>query len=218
MAPLANARPESTAYIDRYLETERAAGRSTRLRWTWVDGSRISPHLKRAVLVAEDIGFFGHDGFDTHEIGAALHDAWKEKTLPRGASTLTQQLARNLFLSPSRDPLRKLREALLTRRLEQELSKRRILEIYLNVVEFGPGVYGAEAASRHFFGVPALALDEERAARLAAVLPRPSTWSPHHDSRGYRAAVERILGRMERATFLWKRIGATPPGAAPIEE
>lgn len=211
VAHLATQRPDRTAYQVAYLE---ASPRGARFLHEWVDEDRISIHVKRAVLCAEDLGFFGHDGFDTHEIRAAIRDAWEQRRFPRGASTLTQQLARNLFLSPSRTPWRKLEEAMLTQRLEAELTKRRILEIYLNVVEFGPGIYGVEAASQHFFGIPAAYLSERQAAELAAVLPRPSVWHPGRDSRGYQAAVNRILGRMETAEFLWRRLEASPSGPA----
>ncbi len=122
--------------------------------------------------------------------------------LPRGASTITQQLAKNLWLSPARTPRRKLREALLTTALEKHLEKRRILEIYLNVVEFGDDTFGCEAASRHFFGKPASRLSESEAARLAAVLPRPSRWSPVDDDGAFLASVERIRRRMSRARWL----------------
>jgi monofunctional biosynthetic peptidoglycan transglycosylase len=199
---LARQRPVTTAFQQDYLEEH--PGRP--LYCEWVDYDEISPHLKRAILVSEDINFFAHDGFDEHEITQALSTAWRNKEAPRGASTITQQLARNLYLSPSRTPWRKLNEALLTRRLESSLGKRRILEIYLNVVEFGPGIYGAEAASRHYFGVDAGSLTERQAAELAAVLPRPKQWHPGRETAGYQAAVERILRRMEKAEFLWKRI------------
>ena len=122
----------------------------------------------------------------------------------RGASTITQQLAKNLWLSPSRSPTRKLREIVLTRQLERNLSKHRILELYLNVVEFGPGVYGAEAASRRYFGVPAADLDAVQAAQLAASLPRPSSWHPGVSSRGYERSVDRILILLEQAGWLDK--------------
>lgn len=194
--------PVTTAYIEMFRREEPRVEPQQR----WVPYAAISPHLKRAVLVSEDINFFFHDGFDSHEIGEAVRVAWNEKEFPRGASTLTQQLARNLYLSPSRSPWRKLREAVLTRRLERELTKRRILEIYLNVVEFGPGIYGAEAASEHYFGLPAAVLTERQAAELAVVLPRPSVWHPGRETAGYQAAVERTLRRMEKAEFLWKRI------------
>lgn len=196
-------RPGSTAFMALYLE---GPGKEHSLEWTWVPYEQISDHLKRAVLVSEDINFFSHDGFDRGEISVALQEAWQERSLPRGASTITQQLARNLYLSPARTPWRKLQEAWLTRQLERELGKRRILEIYLNVVEFGPGIYGAEAASRHWFGIRALALNERQAAELAAVLPRPSTWHPGRRTPGYQSAVDRILRRMEKAEFLERLI------------
>jgi monofunctional biosynthetic peptidoglycan transglycosylase len=202
VAALAGANPTSTAFIDRYLAQERSAGRSPHLQWRWVPYDAISDDLKRAVLVSEDINFFSHHGFDVGEIEDAVRDAWQEKELPRGASTITQQLAKNLWLSPSRNPLRKLKETILTVQLERDLSKRRILELYLNVVEMGPGIYGAEAAARHYFGIPAADLDEEQAAELAAGLPKPSRWHPGSSSRAWRKRVVIILRRMERAQFL----------------
>ena len=190
--------PASTAFIDRYRALERQAGRRPRVQWTWVAYGRIAPSLKRAVVVAEDASFFFHHGFEATEIREALDKAVKELDLPRGASTITQQLAKNLWLSPSRNPLRKAKEALLTWQLEKALSKRRILELYLNVVEFGPGVYGAEAASRHYFRKPAAELTEEEAAPLAAGLPRPSVWHPGVTTTAYRRYVQDIRRRMER--------------------
>ncbi len=206
VAALATANPETTAFIERYRARQKRAGASDAVAWRWVPYGRISPHLKRAVLVAEDIGFFDHRGFAGAEIRDAVRTAWRERELPRGASTLTQQVAKNLWLSPSRNPLRKLEEALLTRQLERHLDKRRILEIYLNVAEFGPGVYGAEAAARRYFGTSAAGLSERQAAELAAALPRPATWHPGAGGRGYRRHVERIRGRMDKAQWLWKLI------------
>lgn len=199
---LAKQRPKTTAYMQRYLEQNQGSPP----RCQWVAYEQISPHLKRAILVSEDINFFSHQGFDEHEIGEALRVAWEQGEAPRGASTITQQLARNLYLSPARTPWRKLTEALLTRRLESRLSKRRIFEIYLNVVEFGPGIYGAEAASRQYFGTTAASLSERQAAELAAVLPRPKLWHPGRETPGYQTAVERILRRMDKAEFLWRQI------------
>ena len=201
VAALADHNPETTAFISRW---QRDTGETA--RWTWVPYGRISPHLKRAVLVSEDINFFSHHGFDTDEIGDALETAWQEKRLPRGASTLTQQLAKNLWLSPSRNPLRKLKEAILTRQLEEHLSKRRILELYLNVVELGPGIYGAEAAARHYFGASAAALGPRQAAELAAALPNPAAWHPGASSRRYQGRIATVLRRMAKAQFLWKEI------------
>ncbi len=208
---LAHTPPRSTAFIDRYRQQQRAEGQPDAVAWTWVSWGDISPHLKRAVVSAEDMEFFSHSGFSTSEIRTAIQEALHEGKGLRGASTITQQLAKNLWLSPSRNPLRKLKEAALTRQLEQELSKQRILELYLNVVEFGPGVYGAEAAARHYFGKAASSLTEGEAAQLAAGLPRPSRWHPGVDSPYYRRYVEDILDRMDRADFLWRRIGADPP-------
>jgi len=205
VAKLAHENPPSTAFIERYRATQRRAPASTGLVWTWVPYQRIAPQLKRAVMVGEDINFFHHRGFDAGEIRTALRDAWRERELPRGASTLTQQTAKNLWLSGRWDPVRKLREALLTRALEKDLAKRRIFEIYLNIVEFGPGVYGAEAAAQHYFGIAAADLNAEQAAQLAAGLPRPSTWHPGCTTRAYQRRVRVLLGRMAKAN-----LGAVP--------
>ncbi|MEM7481761.1 MAG: monofunctional biosynthetic peptidoglycan transglycosylase [Acidobacteriota bacterium] len=193
--------PTTTAFIERY-ETNHDA----EAQWTPVPYAAISPHLKRAVLVAEDIEFFSHNGFAHREIAAALEQAWQEKAMPRGASTISQQLVKNLYLSPSRNPLRKIKEALLTRQLEGALGKHRILELYLNVVEFGPGIYGAEAAARHYFGMSAAALSPRQGAMLAASLSRPSTWNPSRSSRGYSHRIALIERRMGKAKFLWNEI------------
>ena len=198
VASLATRPPASTAFIDRYRALEREAGRSGRVQWTWVPYGRISTSLKRAVVVAEDTSFFSHRGFATAEIREAIERAVREFGLPRGASTITQQLAKNLWLSPSRNPFRKAKEAMLTWQLERTLSKRRILELYLNVAEFGPGVYGAEAASRRYFGKAAADLTDDEGAELAAGLPRPSLWHPGVRTSAYRRYVDDIRRRMER--------------------
>src|SRR5215469_16661717 len=149
---LASRPPTTTAFIERYKARERAAGRTPHVEWRWVSASAISVPLKRAVLVAEDIDFFNHHGFAPKAMREAMTQALEERRAPRGASTITQQLAKNLWLSPSRSPLRKAREAVMTWQLERALSKRRILELYLNVVEFGPGIYGVGRASERYFG------------------------------------------------------------------
>jgi monofunctional biosynthetic peptidoglycan transglycosylase len=195
VAALAGTAPKTTAFI------EAAKARGEDIRWRWVPYSRISFELKKAVVVAEDLSFFSHRGFDTHELKIAAREATEGKRV-RGASTITQQLAKNLWLSPSRSPVRKLREILLTRQLEKHLSKRRILELYLNVVELGPGLYGAEAAARHYYGIPAAEVDAEQAAELAASLPRPSSWHPGVTRRGYRQAVARIRARAGQIAWL----------------
>lgn len=196
---LAREAPATTAFISRWQKAERKAGRPGNPEWQWVPLSRISRQLRRAVVVSEDGHFYRHRGFDTREIRLALRDAWEDRTFPRGASTITQQLAKNLWLSPSRNPLRKLRELILTWRLERALPKARILELYLNVVEFGPGIYGAEAAARHYFGKAAADLSLHEAAQLAAGLPKPSSWHPGATSRTYRKRVARLERRVERS-------------------
>ena len=203
---LVETRPETTAFIERYKERESAAGRRPRVDWRWVSYAAISNDLKRSVLVAEDIDFFSHHGFATAEIEKAMREAWEEGELPRGASTITQQLAKNLYLSPSRNPWRKVKEALLTRQLERTLPKRRILELYLNVAEFGPGIYGAEAAARRYFGKSAAELDAFEGASLAGALPKPSSWHPGASSRVYQARVARIQRRAEQSRWLDREI------------
>ncbi len=205
VAALTHRRPVTTAFIEHY-KSGGWFGPPRPVEWRWVHYGQISPALKRAVLCGEDMGFFSHHGFETAEMKAALEDAWEEKRLPRGASTVTQQLAKNLWLSPSRNPLRKLKEAELTRELEAHLSKRRILELYLNVVEMGPGIYGAEAAARHYFGKSARSLTEREAAQLAASLPLPAEWHPGSDSRAYRRHVQTIVRRMSKAGWLGQLI------------
>ena len=193
--------PETTAFIELYREGGSGSENRT-VDWRWVPYGEISSHLKRAVVVAEDARFFSHRGFATEEIRAAIAKAVESGEAPRGASTLTQQLAKNLWLSPTRNPLRKLSEAALTIHLEGAVPKQRLLEIYLNVVEFGIGIYGAEAAARHYFNKPASALNEREAALLAASLPRPTSWHPGVDDDGYLRRARRIQTWMAQARYL----------------
>jgi len=205
VAELEDHHPTTSAFIEDY-EGWGLFGEKREVQHKWVPYSRISANLKRAVLVSEDLRFFSHDGFDDKEIKAALQDAWEDKELPRGASTITQQLAKNLWLSASYNPLRKVKEALLTKQLEKHLPKRRILEIYLNFVEFGPGIYGAEAASRHYYGKSARSLTERQAAEPAASLPRPKSWHPGVKSKGYQRKVRAIQRRMAKAGWLRREV------------
>ncbi|MCH8812606.1 MAG: monofunctional biosynthetic peptidoglycan transglycosylase [Gemmatimonadetes bacterium] len=193
--------PETTAFIELYRDGGSRSENRT-VDWRWVPYGEISSHLKRAVIVAEDARFFTHHGFAPEEIRAAIAEAVERGETPRGASTLTQQLAKNLWLSPTRNPLRKLSEAALTIHLEESVPKRRMLEIYLNVVEFGIGIYGAEAAARHYFDKPASALSEREAALLAASLPRPKSWHPGIDDDRYLRRARRIQSWMTQAQFL----------------
>jgi monofunctional biosynthetic peptidoglycan transglycosylase len=215
VAALARKPPEHTAFIDAYRAERRAAGEDDRVAWRWVEWNDISVDLKRAVVCGEDLEFFSHHGFSKSEMEVALRQALAGERF-RGASTITQQLAKNLWLSPSRNPWRKVKEALLTRSLEHHLTKQRILLLYLNVVEFGHGVYGAEAAAERYFDKPAAGLDESESAMLAASLPRPSSWHPGVSSRAYARYVADVEERMQRATFLWRVLGATPPLPIPL--
>ena len=193
VTPLKTSWPRSTAFVERRKEELARAGGSSRIEWTPVPMSRISPALARAVVVAEDARFYEHAGVDWEAVRAAFEKNWDSGNLRHGGSTITQQLAKNLYLSPSRSPWRKLREWAIARRLEATLSKRRILEIYLNVVEFGPRTFGAEAASRRYFQKPAAALTDVESATLAAVIPSPRIYDPvrHRDRVARRA--RRIL-------------------------
>jgi monofunctional biosynthetic peptidoglycan transglycosylase len=165
--------PETTAFMERRLETLRATRPSAQLRHQWVPYERISVHLKRAVVAAEDARFLDHEGFDWEAIQKALARNEKRGKVVAGASTISQQLAKNLLLSGERSWLRKGQEAAITWMLERTMTKRRILELYLNVAEWGEGVFGAEAAARYHFGVPASALLPEQAVYLAVILPSP---------------------------------------------
>jgi monofunctional glycosyltransferase len=193
---LATTNPKTTAFMElRFRESENE-GKPYRFDQRWVPYSRISPNLRRAVLAAEDSAFWQHDGIDIEQIRVAVQQALERGDVPRGASTLTQQLAKNLYLSPSRDPLRKLRELIITRRLEAALSKQRIFEIYLNVVEWGDGVWGAEAAARRYFGVPASALTRQQAALLAGALINPRRYNPGRPPTRLLRRQRIILARM----------------------
>jgi monofunctional biosynthetic peptidoglycan transglycosylase len=165
----------------------------------WVRLDRISEPLVDAVLMGEDAGFFGHKGFDLYEIRRAFERNWEEGRTVRGASTITQQLAKNLFLSSERSYGRKLEEALLTRRLEKALGKKRILELYLNVIEWGDGVYGVEAAAQDVFGKSASSLDAAEGALLAAMIPSPLRLQPCERPKSVRNRQQRILRWMHGA-------------------
>lgn len=191
--------PASTAFMDRRLETLRAGNPRAALKRRWVPYGRISVHLKRAVVAAEDAKFLDHEGFDWQAIQKAIERNERRGKVVAGASTISQQLAKNLFLSGDRSYLRKAQEAAITWMLERTLSKRRILELYLNVAEWGEGVFGAEAAARHHFGVSAGALDAAQAAWLASVLPSPRRYERGRTTPYLAGRVATIYARMDSA-------------------
>lgn len=191
--------PASTAFMQAQLERLREHDAAARLRHAWVGYERISPHLKRAVVAAEDAKFVGHEGFDWEAIHKAMQRNERQGRVVAGASTISQQLAKNLFLSGERSWLRKGQEAAITWMLEATLSKRRILELYLNYAEWGEGVFGAEAAARQHFGVGAAALSAQQAAWLAAVLPSPRRYERGRSTPYLAGRVAIILQRMPAA-------------------
>ncbi|MGH8634986.1 MAG: monofunctional biosynthetic peptidoglycan transglycosylase [Burkholderiales bacterium] len=191
--------PESTAFMRARLEVMRWDDRNARIDQRWIPYGRIPGPLKQAVVAAEDDKFVAHSGFDWAAIEKAYERNRQDGEIVRGASTISQQLAKNLFLSGERAWWRKAQEAAITVMLETLLTKRRILEIYLNVVEWGDGVYGAEAAARYHFGVPAVALSPAQAARLAAMLPSPRSYPPGLDTVYLQRQTAAILARMKYA-------------------
>lgn len=190
---LARLNPTSTALMESRLAKSAERGRPASQQWTWVPLGRISPQLQRAVIAAEDASFFIHEGFDWEGIRDAALANLEAREMKRGGSTITQQLAKNLYLSSERSLFRKAREALITRSLEHRLTKERILELYLNVAEWGRGVYGAEAAARHHFGKSADGLTADEAAWLAAILPSPQRYDPIRKTTALTRRHQRIL-------------------------
>src|SRR5262245_4668670 len=208
--PLAKVNPLSTAFM-RLREREAAdEGLKPRHIQQWVAYSRISPNLRRAVLMAEDSAFWDHEGIDVDEIRKAIRDSMARGHVPRGASTITQQLAKNLYLSPSYDPLRKFRELIIARRLEVALSKTRIFELYLNVIEWGDRVWGAEAAARTYFGIPAASLSRPQSALLAGAIINPRLLTPARPTRRLLRRQQIILARMGSGNQPGPLVTATP--------
>jgi monofunctional biosynthetic peptidoglycan transglycosylase len=201
--PLVTSNPTTTAFIELRADEAREKGLNPRRVQRWVSYNHLSPELKRAVLVAEDDAFFQHEGVDLAQLQESLEIDWAKGKFTRGASTITQQLAKNLYLSPSKNPLRKLRELIIARRLEAELKKARILELYLNVIEWGDGIYGAEAAAQTYFRGPAADLDPNEAALLAGAIINPRLLNP-----------ARPTGRLlRRQQLILRRMGLVSPPA-----
>lgn len=196
---LVRTNPKTTAMME-----QRAAENHTKLQplRSWIPYKGISIHLRNAVLVSEDSAFFQHSGFDWNQIKESAKKDWAEKRFARGASTITQQLAKNLYLSTSRNPLRKLQEFLIAQQLEKHLKKERILELYLNVIEWGDGIYGIDAASNRYFGKPPSELQPEEAAILAAMIPNPRRYTPALNRAYLEKRKGEILDHMVQWNYL----------------
>jgi monofunctional biosynthetic peptidoglycan transglycosylase len=191
--------PVNTAFMQASLKRLKQTRPDAQLKQVWLPYERISSHLKRAIVVAEDSRFTEHEGFDWEAIDKAMEKNRQKGKVVAGASTISQQLAKNLFLSPSRTPWRKGQEAIITVMIEHVMDKRRILEIYLNVIEWGDGVFGAEAAARHYFGASAERLGPEASARLAAMVPNPRFYDRNRNTRYLMRKTQIILARMPAA-------------------
>ncbi len=198
--PLRTTNPASTAFIALRTREARARGEEPKRVQRWIDYSRMSPNLKRAVLVTEDARFWTHEGIDFDELKESMEVNLERMEFARGGSTITQQLAKNLYLSPSKNPVRKLRELLIARRLEAELTKQRILELYLNEIEWGDGIYGAEAAARTYFHKSASDLSASEAALLAAAISNPHILNPAHPTARLRRRQQMVMHRMGAVT------------------
>ena len=207
--PLKTANPSTTAFIELRAREARTRGQQPRRLQRWVPYGRISQNLKRAVLTAEDSRFWKHEGVDFDELKQSMETNWERFEFARGGSTITQQLAKNLYLSPSKNPIRKLRELLIARSLEVELSKQRILELYLNEIEWGDGIYGAEAAARTYFRRSCTDLTPQEAALLAAAIPNPRLLNPGNPTARLRRRQQMVMQRM--GAFTPPPVTAGPP-------
>lgn len=198
VASLKKSCPEKTAFMKYREDVWRKEGVKKKVTSIWVPLSGISPYVTKAVIIAEDDKFWSHEGFDFDAMQKALEKDIKKKKFKVGGSTISQQLAKNLYLSPSKNPIRKLKEAILTWRMERNLSKRRIMELYLNVAEWGDGIFGIEAAARKHYGKSAAALGPREAAVLASILPNPIRYKPNGSSKYVASRSERIYQIMVR--------------------
>ena len=191
--------PQSTRFMDIRLSELRETSPDASLQHQWVSYEQISRHLKRALIASEDARFVDHEGFDWDGIQRAVEKNQKKGRFVAGGSTISQQLAKNLFLSPDKTPWRKVEEAIITLMLETVMGKERIFEIYLNVIEWGNGIFGAEAAARHYYNVSAAQLSPEQAARLAGMVPNPRYYDSHRNAPGLGRKTAIILARMRSA-------------------
>ena len=214
--PLKTSNPVTTAFIELRAQEARARGERPRRVQRWVSYRSMSRNITRAVLVAEDDAFWQHEGVDVEQLQESLEADLASGRFIRGGSTITQQLAKNLYLSPSKNPLRKLKELIIARRLEAELDKSRILELYLNVIEWGDGIYGAEAAARTYFHTGAASLGPSESAMLAAAIVNPRVLNPAHPNARLLRRQEIIMRRMGSVTPP-PAVSAVPPPPPPVD-
>jgi monofunctional biosynthetic peptidoglycan transglycosylase len=214
---LAKRDPGRTALMRRREAEARAAGKQPRLEQSWVPIPAISRNLIHAVISSEDQNFLGHAGLDWDAIQSSIGKDLEKRRFAVGGSTISQQLVKNLFFSTEKSLTRKLREALVVRWLEQDLGKRRILELYLNVIEWGDGVYGCEAAARRYYGKAAAELTEEEAAGLAGMIPSPRRIHPQLSPARFARAQRRVLWLMARAGYIKRDLGAMGAEPPPLE-
>jgi monofunctional biosynthetic peptidoglycan transglycosylase len=198
VSDLVKKRPGKTAFMEYREKSWQEKGIRKKISMSWAPLSQISPYVTKAVIIAEDDKFWSHEGFDFEAMQKALEKDFQKKKFKAGGSTISQQLAKNLYLSPAKNPVRKIKEAILTRRIEQNLSKRRIIELYLNVAEWGDGLFGIETAARKYYGKSARGLTAREAATLAAALPNPRRFRPDGNSRYAATRAERIYQIMVR--------------------
>ena len=214
---LARRNPDRTSVMRQREREAREAGRTLRVQKTWVPLHRMSRHLIHAVLASEDQKFFGHEGVDWEAIEKVIEEDRRLLRFARGGSTITQQLAKNLYFTTSRSVARKAGEAIVARWLEEDLGKKRILELYLNVAEWGDGIYGAQAAAQRHYGKPASALDEVEAAGLAGMLPNPRTIHPRIAPKRHARAQRRVLWLMRGAGYLKREVGGLGSEPPPVD-
>jgi monofunctional biosynthetic peptidoglycan transglycosylase len=193
------ANPDSTRFMNIRLSEMQAKDPKARLKKQWVNYAKVSVHLKRALIVSEDDLFIHHEGFDWDGIQKAMEKNQQRGKIVAGGSTISQQLAKNLFLSPDKTPWRKAQEAIITLMIEATWSKQRIFEVYINVIEWGNGIFGAEAAAHHYFGISAAQLSAEQSARLAGMVPSPRFYDRNRNAPGLANKAEVILRRMPSA-------------------
>ena len=218
---LATTNPARTRLMEQRAEEARAKGGKARVAQSWVPLTRVSRHLIHAVLASEDQGFFGHEGVDWKAIEESIESNVEKRRFARGGSTITQQLAKNLYFGTRKSLVRKVRELAVTRWLEADLSKPRILALYLNLIEWGDGVYGCEAAARHWYGKPASDLSTTEAAGLAAMIPNPRRLNPRVNAARHERATRRVLWLMGQAGYIGRDaagLGSEPPPEAVVED